>query len=113
VPPTPSATATPGLCESDFDCDGFDDTGELFMGTNPFAACALTTTANDELIDPHPSDTNDDGRFNTMDTVGFAVHLNTVIGTDEYSDRVDLDANGRVNTLDLVPLSLKFNTTCG
>lgn len=112
VSPTPAATATPSACQSDFDCDGFGDIEELFMGTNPFASCAQTTTPNDEPLDPNPSDTNDDGTFNTLDTVSYLGHLNSLIGSAAYEERLDVNANGVVNTLDLIPLALRFNTTC-
>jgi hypothetical protein len=82
------------------------------MGTNPYSACALTAIANDEAIDPNPTDTNDDGRFNSLDALGYVGHLNTVIGQSAYDERLDANVNGVINTLDLVPLALKFNTTC-
>lgn len=109
---TPAPTSTPTGCPFDFDCDGFENGYEAFMGTNAFGACSLTTVANDEAIDANPSDTNDDRWFNLLDGAAYVGHINTVSGQSAYDVRLDVDANGKVTTLDLVSLVAKLNTTC-
>ena len=52
---------TPTFKLPDSDGDGFSDTLEIHVGTDPSHACPATTTPDDELIDAWPPDVNDDG----------------------------------------------------
>jgi hypothetical protein len=99
-------------CPGDSDCDGYSNSREIFLGTNPNAACSATNTANDELIDAWPPDIDDNQQVTTPDVGSFVFHLNAVTGSPSYTARLDLDQNGIINTHDVGRLVIPLNSSC-
>jgi hypothetical protein len=96
----------------DSDGDGYSDAAELTLGTNPLWACARTSTANDESVDPFPPDFNDDRSVNNLDADHFKPVINSTVGDPHYNVRFDLNADGVVNILDVGKLKPLNGKTC-
>ena len=102
--PTPTPSPTP-LVDSDH--DGFPDTVEQYMGTDPTKACSLPGNIN-----AWPPDFNNDGKVGFADLVLFAQHYNTKVGDANYNKRFDLDADGKIGFSDLAIFGTYYNKTC-
>jgi hypothetical protein len=116
----------------DSDCDGFPDTEETFVGTDPAGACPSTGEsngidddvdtqvdevgegANDENPDAWPIDLDDNQWVNILDIVQLTPPVfNSETGDPNYSHRKDLDSNGWINILDIVRMTPPaFNARC-
>jgi Thrombospondin type 3 repeat/Right handed beta helix region len=103
--PNPSQTVPAwALTLNDSDCDGFTQSREIYLTTNPTMHCAATITANDEgTPDFWPLDMNDSRQINTVDVGAFVSKLgldNTEVG---WTARLDLNqsTNGIINTVDV------------
>jgi hypothetical protein len=104
----------------DDDCDGFPSTvaasgkaPESFLGTDPAAKCAASSTANNEpLPDAWPFDFNDDQKANILDVSTFSSHFNKNSPDPNYAVRWDFNADSRVNILDISQFSALFNKSC-
>ena len=105
--------ATIAVSGADTDGDGFTDASEAFFGTDPFNACAETSTSNDEPPpDAWPLDMTDNQKANTLDVAKYVPVLNSFAPGPPYTARLDLTMNGIVNTLDIAPFVPALNTTC-
>jgi hypothetical protein len=88
----------------DSDCDGFADSRETYVTTDPAQQCAATSATSDEgPPDFWPLDMNDSQQINTVDVGAFVGKLgldNTEIG---WTARLDLSQspNGIINTVDV------------
>jgi hypothetical protein len=104
----------------DTDADGFTDTEEAFMGTDPARACPNSATPNDEDPDAWPPDFNDDRMVDVYDLLGAPASFRNSFGASDpdppYYGRYDLSMNGTIDVLDLLgtPNSFKrsFGTGC-
>lgn len=111
--PTPMATATPTATPTptpepcppgDSDCDSlglgnplwFRDSIEIFVGTDPFNACADDTIKDNEADDKWPPDLNDDQAVNIIDRARYVSQLLSGI----YDQRFDLNADGVLSIQD-------------
>jgi len=99
------------IADMDSDGDGFTNAAELYMGTDPFKACADTSTANDEALpDAWPVDFNDDQKASLADVVFAFVTtlapyggLNISVNLDpSVLRRVDLNGDGFIDLQDVV-----------
>ena len=113
MPPQPGGPclAQPG-CPGDADCDGWSDSRETALATNPLVACPATAQADDEPVDAWPPDVDDNRTVNIMDVGHFVTRLGSQVGDAQYLRRYDLDLDGRINTVDIGRLVLVFGTTC-
>ncbi len=96
----------------DSDGDGFINEVETYLGTDPFSACPVTSTANDESIDALPPDFDDNQTVNILDVLVLKPAFNSCEGDPSYSPRADLDANGCVNLIDVLQIKPYFGTSC-
>jgi hypothetical protein len=103
--PNPAQTIPAwALTLNDSDCDGFTQSREIYLTTNPTKHCAATAAANDEgTPDFWPLDMNDSRQINTVDVGAFVGKIgldNTEVG---WTARLDLNqsANGIINTVDV------------
>src|SRR5438445_3382177 len=93
----------------------FRDCIELFIGADPGKACAATTTANDEAVEPMPADLNDDRSVNVTDRTKMVLALKAYIanpGTG-YNKRYDLNADSVINVTDRTIVALYIKQTSG
>src|SRR4030042_2021607 len=91
--------------DTDADNDGYEDTKENYMGTNPQKACPNTSTANDEPIDAWPPDFDDNRVINIIDVNRLLPpYFDSREGDQNYSKRKDLNADGVINMTDLYML---------
>ena len=99
--------------EGDGDYDGFADGVELFVGTDAVDACAATSTADDEPVDPWPPDFNDSQHVNLLDILPLKPHFGATDPTDPlYDPRFDLAPDGRINLVDVLQIKPFFGTSC-
>ncbi len=91
----------------DTDKDGFPDTVETYMGTDPTKACSLPGNIN-----AWPPDFNNDGVVGFADQLLLAQHYNTKVGDANYNKRFDLDADGKIGFSDLAIFGTYYNKTC-
>lgn len=101
-----------GLAISDIDNDGFSDSLETAMGTDPAAACNSTTSPNDEAIDAWPSDFNDDTKVDITDVVLFRSAFGLSTGQAGFSPRYDFNLDGKIDIMDVARLRTDFGKTC-
>jgi hypothetical protein len=97
---------------TDSDGDGYSDTVEQFIGTNPNAACSSTTTPNDEAVDAWPPDFNDDKTVDLLDGNVLRNLFNSHTGDGVYQKRYDLNADGAIDLLDAQAIRVPYGTTC-
>ncbi len=107
----------------DSDGDGFADTNEDFVGTDPNLACSTTgavthpgdtTKINDEAVDNWPADMNDDQVVNLSDMLYLAPPMFFSVGPNPpYRVRYDLNLDGVINLADMLYLAPPvFFATC-
>jgi hypothetical protein len=84
----------------DSDCDGFSDSREAFLGTNPNQMCP--TGVGDDVW---PPDFNQNKLVNIGDYVSFNPHLFTRPGDAGYNVRWDLNQNDLINLSDYLTLN--------
>jgi hypothetical protein len=84
----------------DSDCDGFSDSREAFLGTNPNQMCP--TGVGDDVW---PPDFNQNKLVNVGDYVSFNPHLFTRPGDAGYNVRWDLNQNDLINLSDYLTLN--------
>jgi hypothetical protein len=87
----------------DGDCDGFTDTEEGTIGTDPTDACGTTCW---------PPDWDDNKTVNLMDLLPFKPHFNKTFPDPLYDVRYDLNLDNSNNLLDLLPFKPFFNLSC-
>lgn len=101
----------------DDDCDGQPTSGESFMGTLPFAACAADTTPTNEEPDAWPSDADDDQDTDIGDFVRLFGSGKFLTDTDDslYDPRSDFDGDADIDSGDVIYGfgEGKMLTTCG
>jgi parallel beta-helix repeat protein len=97
----------------DPDCDGWNDTREAWMGTDPLDHCNDTTATIDEPLDAWPTDLNDSRMTNLSDVVLIGPVYNQPTGTDPARKRFDMNASGAVNLSDVVMMGPFYNKGCG
>lgn len=100
------------VADTDSDGDGFTDSAESFVGTDPLSPCNQTTTANDEAIDAWPPDFNDDTKVGIADVVLFRNVYESISGDGTYDPRLDLNTDGKIDIRDIVTLRLVYGETC-
>ena len=108
--PTPTPTATPN--PSDSDGDGFPDALEVYLGTNPLAACGASAWPPDASPVPVGN-----GRVDGFDVFLWAQRFgsttsSTPSGKLPYNARYDLNADSAINGSDIFILAQYFNETC-
>jgi hypothetical protein len=109
-PDTPTPWLTPF---GDGDCDGFTDTDEDALGTDPAVRCASTPDPDDEDPDPWPPDWDDSQTVNLLDLLPFKPHFGATDPLDpKYDPRFDLNIDNAINLLDLLPFKPFFNLSC-
>jgi hypothetical protein len=101
---SPSPQTTPDL-NSDEDQDGFNNSVEILMGTNPARACATSTTDN-----AWPADTNNDTYINGADVSKIVPYVSGLLG---YDKRYDLNLDGINNKADVEVIAKYFLQECG
>ena len=104
----------------DSDCDGFTDTREVYLGTDPTQHCAANTVTNNEDPPDHwPLDMNDNRLANTIDVGVFVFTLNESnpnhpgpSSNPAFNPRHDFNGNGTINTLDIGAYVFVLNESC-
>ena len=102
----------PAVAGSDSDGDGFPDSVESFIGTDPLSACNQTAAPDDEPIDAWPPDTNNDLQVGIADAVALRVVYGSASGDGTYHPRFDLDADGEIGVEDVVRIRNHYGETC-
>ncbi len=94
---------------ADSDKDGFSDTLENKMGTDPNRACSLPGK-----VAAWPPDFNNDGGVGvTSDMVALISHAGSKVGEAKYDKRFDLDGDGGIGiTTDLLVLLKYIGKSC-
>jgi hypothetical protein len=100
------------LAAIDGDSDGFDDSIENYIGTNPSVACPATTSRGDEATDAWPPDFNDDRAVDLLDITEFRARYGFGSSDPNYSSRYDLNADGDSGVLDLAALRAYYEEVC-
>lgn len=88
----------------DSDKDGFSDSQEFFMGTNPNVACPTSSTDN-----AWPVDVNNDKNINGGDVSTLVPYIN---GSKTYNKRYDLNQDNAINQGDVSVIQANFLKTC-
>lgn len=102
----------PDITDTDDDNDGFNDSIEFFVGTNPLKKCSATSTPNDEPIDAWPPDTDDDQKVTISDILKFAGHFNINSSNVNYTKRYDLNADGKISMADILTINPFWGRNC-
>jgi hypothetical protein len=102
----------PTAAESDSDGDGFTDTAEAFMGTDPDAPCNQTSNRNDEDVDAWPPDFNDDTTVDIADVIVIRSVYGSVTGDGTYNARYDLNTDGKIGIADVVGMRSVYGEGC-
>jgi hypothetical protein len=104
-----------GCSGTDSDGDGYDDCEEARVGTDPQAACPVTSDRNDEFPDAWPPDFDDNGSIDILDVIELTPPVFGSVSPDpKYSPRKDLNADMRIDIVDIVGLTPPaFNADCG
>ena len=89
--------------ELDSDGDGFSDTVELFVGTDPGIGCGPGAW---------PPDFNDDERVSIADVLALKASFGSIQGDVNYQARHDLNADGKITIADVLVLKPIFGTSC-
>jgi subtilisin len=110
--PEPVLYLGTGCCGGDDDCDGYSNSREAFLGTDPNADCPATSSPNDEAPDSWPPDVDDSQRVNTADAGRFVAPLNQSSGSPLYSTRLDLDQDANIDIVDVTMLIEPLNRVC-
>ncbi len=101
------------FCISDWDCDGWTDTNESYIGTDPHDDCR-----DDGNDNAWPPDIDNNAWVNTLDMMAFKPHLNCHLGQACYSKRYDLAGStpgvpdGAINVLDMIAIKPYLNKRC-
>jgi hypothetical protein len=95
----------------DDDCDGFSQTAEQHVGTDPMKHCSDNSGVNNEP-DAWPTDFNDNQGTNLADVTAFGPTFNKLPGEPGYNQRHDLNATNSVQLSDVVLLGAFFNKDC-
>ena len=101
-----------GLAVSDTDGDGFADSAETSMGTDPASPCSLTVAPNDEAVDGWPPDFDDNTKVDIVDAAAFRSKFGLTSVDAGYSPRFDLNGDGLIDLLDVSRLRTEFDKTC-
>lgn len=89
---------------ADTDSDGFSNTLEAYMGTNPNLACG---------VNAWPPDFDNSTKVEYGDFIIFLDHYKTVIGDANYGKRYDLTADGKINEDDYNVINISYwNKRC-
>ena len=88
----------------DTDGDGFSDSKEQFMGTDPSKICATSKTDN-----AWPVDTNNDTYINGADVSLLVPYIS---GSKSYSKRYDLNQDGKISESDVSVIQPYMLRTC-
>ena len=91
------------VISNDTDSDGFSDTIEQYIGTNPNLACGANAW---------PSDFNNDGKATLADVLMFIPTFDSVDGQPKYNFRFDLNMDGKIDISDVLRMQLYFNKKC-
>ena len=108
--PTQTDTDGDGLgdaCDSDDDDDGWDDTDEAFITTDPLDDCADLSSDN-----AWPPDINNDRRVQGLDILFLRPALGKQEGEPGYVRRYDLDTNGWIQGLDILYIRPLLGQVC-
>lgn len=92
-----------GPAADDADVDGFSDSVEKYVGTDPKLNCGNNAW---------PPDINNDKLVNQADLDLVKPHWQSKIGDKNYNKRVDLNADKRINSLDYSPILRFFDSAC-
>ena len=103
--PTPTPTPTP---DWDDDEDGFADGTEVFIGTDPLAACPTVVGAHDAW----PPDFDQDQHVDIIDVLYFAPVIASIVGDPRYDPRFDLDANEAINIIEVLIMAPFMMKSC-
>ena len=87
----------------DTDKDGFTDTKELFIGTDPNKVCG---------VNAWPPDIDGDQAVTILDMTNAANSYNTKIGDPKYNKRYDMDTDGAITIADLNIIASYFLQRC-
>ncbi len=88
---------------TDSDGDGFLDSVETYIGTDPAKACG---------VNAWPPDVDGDGAVTILDMTNVANAFLTRIGDLKYNKRLDMDADGAITILDMTIVSNYFLQQC-
>jgi len=94
---------------ADSDGDGFINSDELYIGTDPFDDCP-----DGSWDDAWPPDINNDTEVNIgdiMEYFAFGAYPSEV-GDPGYDNRLDLSADGSINIADIMTLVPFLGTQC-
>ena len=116
VTSTATPTATPNCSTSaDTDGDGFLNSLECHVGTNVNAACAATTTPNDENPDAVPTDFNDDRAVTGADLSIVSADIGKVVPPAAVRGDIAPAPSGdsSITAADLSAVSSVIGSACG
>ena len=102
-PPSTLPTVIFPIDPNDSDGDGFSNSLERFLGTDPARACGENAW---------PVDFKYDKKVNIGDVNSFIPSFNSKIGGAGYSKRFDLNADGQINMDDINVLKDYFHKSC-
>lgn len=88
---------------NDADCDGFANSLEAFLGTDPTRACGP---------DAWPVDLNNDQIANGSDLLMFAPVFGSIGPNPPYEARFDLNRDGKINGGDFLKFAPFFSKRC-
>ncbi len=91
---------TPDTTDTEDDGDGYLDSKEAPMGTDPRDGCAADTMSGNETPDPYPPDSDDDRDADIGDVIAL---FNGRLGMPaNYTARSDMDADGDIDVGDVI-----------
>jgi hypothetical protein len=108
-----SASANFNVFIMDSDSDGFSDSLENYLGTDPNKKCADNPGVNNEPgPDAWPLDFDDNQKANTLDIGKFVFVLNKRKEDAGFSARYDFNQDGVINTVDVGKFVPQLNKSC-
>jgi len=97
-------------CDSDDDNDGFADTVEQFIGTNPFDNCTGAPGTGGDAWAP---DMKPDGLVDILDVLKIKPAFNATSPDPDYNARFDLSGqDGTIDIIDVLKIKPYFNMRC-
>jgi len=100
-PPPPDGT------DKDSDGDGFTDSVEIYLGTDPLDKCA-----DDSTDAAWPPDFDNNKKINIEDVLSIKPVFDSKKGDGVYNNRFDLNVDAIIDTNDVLLLKPIFNSTC-
>jgi hypothetical protein len=95
------------FCIDDTDCDGWTESQESYLGTDPVDDCP-----NSSSHDAWPLDIDKNRTITVADVLKYSGRINAVPGLPNWWQRLDLNTDRAITAADVMKYAGKINQTC-